>query len=111
MRSKDKDEKAYAKQSRDYLRSLVLDKLIIIKCHEFDKYGRLLIYIYQLPDTLPLQSGGDPSGLTCPDCPSYNWENSINCHLVKQGHAYRYDGGKKKKFLEWVTSVKVKPVG
>lgn len=44
---------------------------------EFDKYGRVLIKIYD------------------------DDYNCINDLLVREGLAYKYDGGTKKKFEEW----------
>jgi len=32
-----------AKLARDYLRNLVHEKVVDVKCHDFDKYGRLLV--------------------------------------------------------------------
>lgn len=122
IRSKNKDEKQFAKMSRDYLRNLILDKLVIIKCQEFDKYGRLLIYLYQLENDssnqnqenqvnqipqLALQIGGSDNSTRCPDHPRYNWDNSLNAQLIQLGHAYHYDGGKKRAFIDWAPSAKV----
>ena len=117
IRSKNKSEKEYAKMSRDHLRSLILDQLLIIKCQEFDKYGRLLVYLYQLDadtDTdivnntkNAFQIGGASNSTRCPDHSRYNWENSLNCQLIEQGHAYRYDGGKKRIFSDWAPSASV----
>lgn len=50
-------------------------KIVILKCHEFDKYGRLLATIYE--DTT---------------------KNSLNQVLIDEGYAYAYDGGTKQKF-------------
>lgn len=50
-------------------------KIVILKCHEFDKYGRLLATIYE-----------DTS------------KNSLNQVLIDEGYAYAYDGGTKQKF-------------
>jgi micrococcal nuclease len=50
-------------------------KLVILKCHEFDKYGRLLATIY------------DDINNT-----------SLNQILIDEGYAYKYDGGTKQKF-------------
>jgi endonuclease YncB( thermonuclease family) len=50
-------------------------KIINIKCHEFDKYGRLLVELY-----------GDDS------------EKSANQILVDEGYAKSYDGGTKDVF-------------
>ena len=62
-----------AVMARDTLRKMVLNKLVTIKCDKFDKYGRLLITIHK-------------SGV------------NINKFMVRQGFAYEYDGGTKKKF-------------
>ena len=65
-----------AKAARDYLKSLIMneDQLIYIKCHDFDKYGRLLgeIFLNQ-SDT-----------------------KSVNEMMVENGYGYAYHGGKKK---------------
>ena len=45
IKSKNKDESDFAKVSRDYLKSIILDKIISVKCGKFDKYGRLLVYL------------------------------------------------------------------
>jgi len=51
------------------------DKTIFIKCQEFDKYGRLLVEIWNQVDT-----------------------ESINSIMVKEGHGKVYTGGKKEKW-------------
>ena len=107
IRSKDTSEKKEAKIARDYLRNLILDKLIVISCQEFDKYGRLLIYIYNLDNLhTSLQTGGDSketeiTSTRCKNSQGYTWENSINHHLIEKGHAYHYYGGKKRQFNDW----------
>ena len=50
-------------------------KLIKIQCFEFDKYGRLLVNIWNMVD-----------------------EKSINDIMIEEGHAKKYDGGKKDKW-------------
>ncbi len=54
-------------------------KLVYIKCKDFDKYGRLLIKIYNK----------DPSDGT---------KDSINRQLVNEGLANKYNGGRKTSF-------------
>lgn len=76
IKSKNKEEQIYATRSRDYLKNLILDKIVNVKCGKFDKYGRLLVYI------------------------SINNIN-INDDLVKKGYAYKYNGGTKIEFNEW----------
>jgi endonuclease YncB( thermonuclease family) len=80
LRTKNKKEKEMGLTVRDYLRELILNKIIKIKCGNFDKYGRLLAHIYLM------------------DCTNMNPENSINHLLVNKNFAYLYDGGTKK---EW----------
>jgi len=73
----DPEEIEKAKQCRSRLIELCCgakdDKLVFIKCNDFDKYGRLLVKIYETKEG---------------DC-------SINEILVKEGLAKCYDGGKK----------------
>ena len=76
IKSKNKDESDFAKVSRDYLKSIILDKIISVKCGKFDKYGRLLVYL-----TI--------DGI------------NINQHLLDKGYAYKYKGGTKKEFSDW----------
>ena len=66
--------KAKARESRDYLRSKVLDKTVFLHCLDFDKYGRVLanIYIDELGET------------------------SVNDHMVEMNYGYPYFGGTKK---------------
>ena len=98
IRTKNLDEKAHAKKARDYLREIILDKLVTIQCQDFDKYGRLLIYVYRHEEE---QTGGDDPYSKIPHHEKYNWENSLNCDLVNNKYAYQYDGGTKQKFIEW----------
>ncbi len=70
-------EIAKAKAARDYLKSLIMnpDQLIYVKCHEFDKYGRLLGEVF------------------------INQEDSISVNqmMIDNGHGYAYHGGSKAK--------------
>ena len=90
IKSKNIVEKNYAIKSRDYLMKLILNKLIIIKCGDFDKYGRLLVYIYTYEKGQKI-----PTNELC-------FENSINNIIVNKKLGYKYDGGTKKKFSEWI---------
>jgi micrococcal nuclease len=74
MRTKIKKEKDLAIKGRDYLRGLILNKLVQVKCGEFDKYGRTLVRI------------------------TYNGID-VNTSLVTNGYANLYDGGTKKIFV------------
>mgnify|MGYP005995995245 FL=1 len=75
LRTKNKEEKKKGIIVRDFLRELVLGKIITIKCSDFDKYGRILADIY-----------------------IKDMDKSINTLLIEKGYAYSYDGGMKQKF-------------
>jgi endonuclease YncB( thermonuclease family) len=74
IRTTNTDEKIKAIAIRDKLRDKILNKLIYIECGKFDKYGRLLGYIFD--------------------------ENNknINNWLINCGYAYEYNGGTKEEF-------------
>jgi endonuclease YncB( thermonuclease family) len=46
IKSDNKDEKKAAIAARDFLKDLILNKIITIECLDFDKYGRLLGNIF-----------------------------------------------------------------
>jgi micrococcal nuclease len=73
IRSKNQEEKENAIDIRDKLREKILHKQVLLKCHDFDKYGRLLVNIYL--------DGDD-----------------INNWLKECGYAYEYFGGTTKTF-------------
>jgi len=71
-------EKLLASAAKDRFTQLLTkhpEKNIRITCHEFDKYGRLLVEIWNNVDIL-----------------------SINTIMVNEGHGKTYDGGKKEKW-------------
>ena len=72
MKSKNVAEKTKAVQARDFLKGKILDKVIILDCLEFDKYGRLLGNIFLEGE-----------------------EQSLSQQLITNGHAKAYDGGTK----------------
>jgi len=72
MKSKNVAEKAKAVQSRDFLKGKILDKVVILDCLEFDKYGRLLGNIFLEGE-----------------------EQSLSQQMIANGHAKAYDGGTK----------------
>ena len=74
MKSKNKDEKVAALAARDYLSSEIQEKIVILKCGKFDKYGRLL-------------------GTIIHD------RQNMNEKMISLGHGYVYDGGTKKKLF------------
>lgn len=68
-------EKQEAIKARDFLRALILDKVVEIRCGDFDKYGRLLVTVYKD-------------------------EKCVNDLLIDDGYAVAYDGGKKQEWAE-----------
>lgn len=50
MKTKNKEEKERAIIVRDILREMILNKIIILHCYDYDKYGRLLVE-FDLPNT------------------------------------------------------------
>jgi len=72
IKAKNTNEKQLAIKARDFLRELILDKIIIIECLDFDKYGRLLGNLFI--------EGNDIS---------------ISNMMIEKGFAKAYDGGTK----------------
>lgn len=80
LRSDDDNERKKAILAKNKLISLCLNKIVWINvASSSDKYGRLLIDIYT--DSLE--------------------QKKISDILIKDGLAYKYYGGTKKKFSEW----------
>tara|TARA_Y100000816_G_scaffold82343_1_gene56412 strand:+ start:118 stop:603 length:486 start_codon:yes stop_codon:yes gene_type:complete len=79
LRTKNTKEKELAYLVRDKLREKILNNVLIIKCGVFDKYGRLLVTLYENQEHL-------------------NNNKSINEWLITNNYAKEYDGGKKQ---EW----------
>lgn len=46
IRTRDLEEKERGYAARDYLRDMILDKRVRVKCHKFGKFGRVLTDIY-----------------------------------------------------------------
>ncbi len=77
LRTKNEEEKRKGYEVRDKLRELILDKIVNVQCLEFDKYGRILINVWNMVDT-----------------------KSINEIMIEEGHGKAYDGGTKEKWTE-----------
>lgn len=60
-------EKVKAIAARDYLRGIILDKIITLNLGDYDKYGRILVDIF------------------------YDGRH-INSEMIKYGHGVKYDG-------------------
>jgi micrococcal nuclease len=71
--SKNKSEKEKAIMARDFIKELILDKDVQVKCHKFDKYGRLLVNV------------------TVDD-------KDLSELLISKNYAHFYDGRKKEKW-------------
>ena len=80
LRTKNEKEKELGYKVRDILREKFMDKIVKIKCGEFDKYGRLLIDVY-VPDEIK-----NPEHET----------QMLSSWLIENKYAYAYDGGTKK---------------
>ena len=81
LRTRNKNEKKFGYQVRDNLREKILGKVITLKCGEFDKYGRLLATV---------KCDGDKC--------------SINEWLVENDYAFKYDGGTKKSWEDYLVN-------
>lgn len=84
--SDDPLEAAWAVRAIERFQELVVANPIVwIKCHNFDKYGRLLAELF------PMNAGVD-AGIQ---------DQSINDILLQDLLAYKYDGSKRKLFADW----------
>lgn len=79
IRTRCKTEKAHGYKVRDVLREKILNKVVTLKCGEFDKYGRLLAEI---------QCVGE--------------ECTVNQWLINNEYAFKYDGGTKQSWSEFL---------
>jgi endonuclease YncB( thermonuclease family) len=77
LRSNNEIEKLASIRIKNYLSSLYENQILNVKIFDFDKYGRILIELFD------------------------NDGKSINQHLINTGMAYFYDGKTKKPFNEW----------
>jgi endonuclease YncB( thermonuclease family) len=89
VRSKNLAEKAFALEARDYLRNLILGKIVWVNCGKMDKYGRLLGDIYTTQQDM------------------LNNTNSLSDLLLDKKYAYVYKGGKKVSFSEWKDQIDI----
>ena len=77
IKGKTDDEKNAAKSARDALSSLILNKLVVLKNIQSEKYGRILAEVY-LDDLC------------------------LNEWMIQQRYAIKYDGGTKKQPTSWL---------
>ena len=73
LKTKNEEEKKKGYEVRDKLRELIQGKIVQLTCHEFDKYGRLLVDI------------------VIGDVKVDEW-------LLSNGYAKKYEGGTKEKW-------------
>jgi micrococcal nuclease len=78
IRTRNLKEKEFGLLVRDKLKERIEDKILLIKCGEFDKYGRLLVEIFENNGEL----------------------FSINNWLIENKYAKPYDGGTKEEWFE-----------
>ena len=81
LRTKNENEKECGYYVRDRLREYILNQIVVVQCLNFDKYGRLLVYIYHYDNNRNLDS--------------YANNESINKWLINNNYALSYDGGTK----------------
>jgi len=84
IRTRNKEEKKYGLFVRDKLREKILNKVVTIKCGDFDKYGRLLIDIKER------------GALT---------DETVSEWLVKNNYAFEYDGGTKQDWSVYLNTI------
>ena len=82
IRTKNKQEKKFGLEVRDKLTEKILNKVVIIECGDFDKYGRLLV------DIRDTESG-----------------ELISEWLIKNKYAFKYDGGTKQDWNVYLNTV------
>lgn len=87
LRTKNENEKECGYFVRDKLREKILNKIVIVKCLNFDKYGRLLVNIYEYDNNIDSIN-------------NINNLSSINDWLISNNYALPYDGGTKT-IKEW----------
>ena len=78
LRTKNEKEKKAGYAIRDILREMLMNKIVKVKCDEFDKYGRLLLDVY-----IPAELTGT------------NEEQLLSEWLISNKYAYAYGGGTK----------------
>jgi len=80
IRTTNLTEKTMGINVRDILWKKILNRIVVLKCGKFDKYGRILGEVYTTETN------------------SENNSKSINQWLIDEGMAYTYDGGTKRVF-------------
>lgn len=89
LRGADELEKQVAREARDYVKSLIYDRVVTCRCGGWDKYGRLLVTI-GLPEAVD----------GCLD---------LGQVLINRKLGVAYDGGKRTPFRQWWSETYIKP--
>ena len=107
LRSKNSKERSHAAHARDWLVDTIYNRLIVVTCGDFDKYGRLLVTVH-LPESITQTDqhvGGGQHASNTPTTRATSTDlttcRHINRELVHLGFAYSYDGGKRQRFEMW----------
>lgn len=83
IKTRNQKEKEVAIKAREFLQDRILSKIIYVRCFDEDKYGRLLVNIYETREDM------------------HNNVNDLSSQIITRGLGYRYEGDKKKTFDEW----------
>ena len=82
-RTRNEEEKKVALEATEWLKSIIYNKIIWIKCGKWGKYGgRMLGTLFMTEDDMKNNK-------------------SINEHIIEKGYAYEYKGKSKLNFEEW----------
>lgn len=84
-KSEDPAERAWAMKGIKRLEELIGGKLIFLRCHRWDKYGRLLGTLFHSEEDAAPESGA----------------KSLNQKLIDEGLAYEYHGRRRDDFRDW----------
>lgn len=81
IKTKNENEKIRAKRAKDALAAMILDKIVKIEVHSYDKYGRILADVLGLDGT------------------------NMSEYMLAAGHATKYDGGTKIVPEYWINDI------
>ena len=98
-RTRDLDEKKKGLLAKARNKELLEQGVFKLRSFGTGKYGRVLGEIFVSPDVVDYDLSEDIDRST-------DGLVSINDILIKEGHAYEYDGGKKKKFISEIETEK-----
>ena len=98
-RTRDKEEKVKGLAAKARNKELLEAGVFKIVSHGTGKFGRVLGEIFVSPDVVNYELSEDIDRST-------DGLVSINDILIKEGHAYEYDGGKKKAFVAEIETEK-----